>query len=235
MEILPAIDVWEGRLARFARGGPMPVRDPSGGDPVSTAEAYVAAGARWLHLVDMDLAFTGFLKISPMLRDIAQLGASVQASGGVTRTSEVETLLGSGANRVVLGSGALADRVSMAGILDNFGPEVAVGIEAEGGVIRPRGSAAGEFPLEETLEWIRTLEPSRLVATAVGAVGKSAGPDMDLIARAMRVGAPVIAAGGVATMEHLQELGSAGAEGAVVGRAALEGALDLAVALARFS
>ena len=211
MEILPAVDVWEGKLARFTVSGPEHVGEPFGGDQLAAAKAYIHTGARWLHVVDMDLAFSGIFTIGSLLTELAATGVAVQASGGVTDPVNVETMLRSGANRVVLGSAALADRVSIAGMLDRFGDSVAVGIEGEGAVIRPRGHASAELPLEPTLDWLRTLDPPRLVVTSVGGVGKGSGPDLELIGRAIETGAAVIAAGGISTLEHLEAVGSAGA------------------------
>ncbi|HEU4353995.1 MAG TPA: HisA/HisF-related TIM barrel protein, partial [Actinomycetota bacterium] len=113
LEVIPAIDVAGGRLARFEGGGHRPV-DAFEGDPLVAARAFAEAGARWAHVVDMDQASSGRPDNAAVLRAVADLGLLVQASGGVTTLEQVEALRASGATRVVLGSAALGDRGSTA-------------------------------------------------------------------------------------------------------------------------
>jgi len=102
-EVIPAIDVADGRLARFTPDGLVPI-EAFGGEPVAAAEAFAAAGAPRIHVVDMDLAFTGDARNLGIVRSIAELGVAVQASGGVTSRVDAERLISAGADRVVLGS-----------------------------------------------------------------------------------------------------------------------------------
>ena len=105
--VLPAIDLWEGRLALLTADGPAPSA-AFGGDPLAAATAYVGAGARWLHVVDMDLAFRGEPANADLIRALCAV-ARVQASGGVRTAPQVEELRSLGAARVVLASAALDD------------------------------------------------------------------------------------------------------------------------------
>jgi phosphoribosylformimino-5-aminoimidazole carboxamide ribonucleotide (ProFAR) isomerase len=234
IEVIPAIDVAGGRLARFTAGGPEPV-SAFGGDPVEAARAFLAAGATWLHVVDMDLATSGEPRNAEVLRAVVDLGAMVQASGGVTSITQVEALRSAGAARVVLGSAALLDRAATAQLVGSSGEALVVGIEADGPTIRPRGLGAAELPLWETLQWLADLEVHRFLFTEVGRVGRMDGPDLDGIwALAVHTARPVLASGGIRGPDDLRALAALGPgiEGAVVGRALYEGGLDLATAIA---
>jgi len=230
-EVIPAIDVSNGALATFTRAGPRTV-EAFGGDPLAAAEAAVAAGARRLHVVDLDLAFRGEARNLETLVAIATLPAEVQAAGGARTDEDVRTFLQAGATRVVLGSAALADEARVTALLSAHGPALVVGIDVDGGRIRSRGIDPVDLPLMETLGWVVSVGAAVLLVTSIGRVGERTGPDLELVRRASRAGRPVLAAGGVASMEDMRDLRAAGAAGAIVGRAALEGSLDLAAAIA---
>ena len=229
--VLPAIDISNGRLATYSRRGPEPV-EAFGGDPVAAAHAFVEAGARWLHVVDLDLAFFGEARNLDVLRTVAALGASVQASGGVRTVGEVQAMLDAGARRVVLGSGALADERAAAETIGRYADRLIVGIEVEDGRIRSRGARRVDLPLDETVRWLVAGVASGFLVTTVSRVGTLDGPDVATVSRVVRSARPVLAAGGIARIDDLQALRRAGAVGAVVGRAAIERGLDLAEALA---
>src|SRR5207302_6271986 len=107
-EVIPAIVLVGGRLGRLSAGRPVP-EEAFGGDPLRAAEAFVEAGAGWIHVVDLDLAFTGRPSGLDVIRRIAALPVRVQASGGLATDAEVASVLEAGAARAVLGSAALAD------------------------------------------------------------------------------------------------------------------------------
>jgi phosphoribosylformimino-5-aminoimidazole carboxamide ribonucleotide (ProFAR) isomerase len=234
-EVIPAIDVSGGRLARMTADGPVEV-DAFGGDPVAAAEAFVRAGARWLHVVDMDLAATGnALNINTVMsirRAALFAGARIQASGGVSRREDVEYLLDVGAARVVLGSRALADPELVTELTTELGEKVAVGIEVQDDRIRSRGMDAVDLPLAPTIAWLKDTDAVRFVVTAVERVGGLAGPDLDALQTVAAMGRPFIVAGGIASAQDLSRVRASGAEAAIVGRAAMEGGLDLSVAMA---
>jgi phosphoribosylformimino-5-aminoimidazole carboxamide ribotide isomerase len=203
--------------------------DAFGGDPVVAAAAMVEAGATRLHVVDMDLAFDGEPRNLDVVSAIVSLRVQVQAGGGVRTPDEVDALLSVGVDRVVLGSAALADEVRARELLDARGERLIVGIEVgAGGTIRSRGRDPVDLPLMETLGWLAAARATVFLVTAVARVGSSIGPDVGAVKRVMRAGRPVIAAGGIHTVDDLRALRAAGASGGVVGRAALEGTLDLA-------
>ena len=230
--VLPAIDLWEGRLALLTGDGPAP-SDAFGGDPLAAAAAYVGAGARWLHVVDMDLAFRGEPANADLIRALCAVGgARVQASGGVRTAAQVEELRSLGAARVVLASAALDDEDAVVEIVGRSRPgETVVGIEVADGRIRAR-AADVDLELASTLGWLTAAGAEALLVTAVDRVATIAGPDTALVRRVARAGLPLLAAGGIRSLADLEAVRAAGASGAVVGRSALEGSLDLAAALA---
>jgi phosphoribosylformimino-5-aminoimidazole carboxamide ribonucleotide (ProFAR) isomerase len=230
-EVVPAIDVSAGRLVRMS-GTVVEDVAAFGGDPLAAAEAFVAASAPRLHVVDVDLARTGRPANLDVLRRIAGLGVPVQASGGVSSDAQVDALLEAGADRVVLGSAALAVRDAVERLLASAGERVCVGIEADGQTIRPRGGGA-ELPLWDTLLWLGELAVARYVFTEVGRVSSLAGPDLDGIwALATHTSRPVLASGGIRSIEDVRAVAAlgGGVEGVIVGRALHEG-LDLGEAL----
>ena len=232
-QVIPAIDVADGRLAVFTADGPVPLL-AFGGDPLSAARAYVETGARWIHVVDMDLAFNGQPANLSVIEEVAALGVKVQASGGVRGPRAVDAIFAAGASRVVLGSGALEDEGAVQTLISTHGERLVVGIEVQDGRIRSRGAEPVDRELAETLGWLTAAGAVRFLVTAVSRVGGLEGPDVALVKRLVRSGRPVLAAGGIAGLEDLEALRAAGAEGAVVGRAAMEGGLDLAAARVRF-
>jgi len=234
-DVIPAVDVKDGRLTHLTPNAPIPI-EAFGGDPVAAAAAMAEAGATWLHVVDIDLAFEGEARNLDVVAAIASLRVHVQAAGGVRTSEEIEALRSAGVDRIVLGSAALADESRTRELIRAEGSRLIVGVEiGEGGEIRSRGRDPVELPLMETLGWLVAADAPAFLVTAVGRVGSSIGPDVDSVKRVVRAGRPVLAAGGVRTIEDLRALRAAGAVGAVVGRAALEGGLDVAAAIAELS
>jgi phosphoribosylformimino-5-aminoimidazole carboxamide ribonucleotide (ProFAR) isomerase len=234
-EVIPALDVAGGRLVRIDRSGEIPV-EAFESDPLTAASAFVRAGATRLHMVDVDLARSGEVENLPTLRAVCQLGVPVQASGGVRSRAHVEGLLSAGAERVVLGSAALADRDEAEVLSREFGERLVVGIEADGPVVKPRGSDV-ELALLDLLEWLARIEVCRYLFTEVGRVGALEGPDLDGIrAFAEYSAVPVLLAGGIRGVDDVRAVAALGGriEGVVIGRALYEG-LGLEEALAAIS
>ena len=226
-EVIPAIDLSGGRLARLTARGPVPVTSFAG-DPLAAADAFIEAGVPRLHVVDMDLAVEGTARNLEPLRAIVALGVPVQASGAAATAAEVELLLQTGADRAVLGSAALEDRALVVGLAERLAGRLVIGLEVDGDRIRSRGRRAVDLPLEETLAWLRGTAAQRFLVTGVRRVGQLSGPDLAGLHAVTALGRPTVGAGGVATADDVLALRSAGAEGAVVGRADLDGSFDLA-------
>jgi phosphoribosylformimino-5-aminoimidazole carboxamide ribotide isomerase len=153
----------------------------------------------------------------------------------VRTADQVQVLFEAGATRVVLGSAALADEPTTTMLLSAEGSRLVVGIEVNEGRIRSRGRDPVDLPLMETLGWVVSAGASELLVTSLAKVGERAGPDLELVGRVVRAGRPVLAAGGIASIADLHDLRAAGAVGAIVGTATLEGSLDLADAIAEFT
>ena len=232
-EIIPALDISQEKLCRMALGGPAEVRE-FGGEPLAAAEWFAAAGARWVHIVDVDMAFTGRpFNIGVTTAVHARFPAlAVQASGGLVTREDLSRSLEAGASRAVLGSAALSDRDLVEGLAAEFGERLVIGIETEEGRIVPRGKErSATLDLASTLSWIGALPVTRLLHTNVRRVGQRLGPDLEGLRTVLGTRLPTLAAGGIASVRDAREVRSAGAEGAVVGRAALEGTFDLPQAL----
>lgn len=229
-ELIPAIDVSGGRLARLTSRGPIAV-EAFDGDPLAAGAAFVGAGVPRLHVVDLDLAVDGSATNLVVVAALAGLGVPVQASGGAATESEVDLLLGAGAGRVVLGSAALADHALVERLIERSGDRLAIGVETDGDRIRSRGRRTVDLSLAETLAWLSGTSAHRFVVTEVPRVGALAGPDLDGLRAVLAHGRPTIGAGGIASLADVLAMRDLGAEGAIVGRAALEGSLEPAAVL----
>lgn len=224
LEVIPGLDVSRGRLVRMTRQGPEPV-EAFGGDPVAAGTVFAEAGARHLHVVDVDLASSGRVENADAIAALSALGVPVQASGGVRNAEQADALLGAGASRVVLGSAGLSDREGAEALVGLLDDALVVGIEGDGPVIRPRGTT-DELPMWDTVVWLATVPVRRFLFTEVGRVGGLGGPDLDgMWAFAGHSAAPVLVAGGIRGVDDLRSIAAIGEsiEGAIVGRALYEG------------
>jgi phosphoribosylformimino-5-aminoimidazole carboxamide ribotide isomerase/phosphoribosylanthranilate isomerase len=229
-EVIPAIDIAGGRLARLSADGPVPL-EAHGGDPIAAANACLMAGARRLHVVDMDLAFSGEPRNADVLGAIVALGARVQVAGAIEEDRQIDAALEAGSERVVLGSAALTDLDDTGRLIERYGERLVIGIEVDGDRIRARGRRTTDLPLLETLSAVHAAGAARSVVTNVGRVSTMTGPDVGALSIAVGLGLAAIAAGGIATVGDLAIVRDVGAEGAIVGRAVLEGRLDLTLAI----
>jgi len=226
--VYPAIDVLDGRVVRLAEGR----RDRvtvEGGDPVAAAERFAAAGAAWLHLIDLDGAFSGTPDLA-LVRRVAALGLPVQAGGGYRTLEAVEAALEAGAARVLVGTAALDDGFLEAAA--ELGERVVVAVDARDGEVAVDGwtRVAGVSPAALARRCAET-GIRRLLVTSTRRDGTLTGPDLTLLAGILPAGLPVIAAGGVATLDDLRALRELGCEGAVAGSALWLGRFELAEAV----
>ena len=237
MTIYPAIDLRGGRCVRLLQGA-FDRETVYGDDPVQVARGFVAAGARWLHVVDLDGARAG----RPMQTDLvaaicAAVDVPVQVGGGLRDAAAVDAVLAAGARRAVLGTVAIRDP-DLAGALCRAHPgRVALGLDARDGSLRTAGWTEDSEVTPAALAARATeLGAAAIVYTDVGRDGTEQGPDLDgtrAIARA--AGVPVIASGGVGTLAHVRSVGALAADGVtgvIIGRALYTGAVRLADALA---
>jgi phosphoribosylformimino-5-aminoimidazole carboxamide ribotide isomerase len=235
VELLPAIDVRHGRVVRLSQGEA--ARETVyGDDPVAVAQRFVAEGARWVHVVDLDRAFSEGDNSELVGRVIAAVAgrARVQVGGGLRALDRIEQAFGLGAARVVIGTAAVREPELLTQALALAGTErIAVGIDARDGIIAIRGwrETAGE-PARTVAERVVEQGVRTLVYTDVARDGMLQGPDLDGALALQALGAKVIASGGIASLDDLRRVREAGLAGAIVGRAIYEGRFSVRDAIA---
>jgi phosphoribosylformimino-5-aminoimidazole carboxamide ribotide isomerase len=238
-DLFPSIDLRGGQVVRLRRGD-FAAETVYGDDPVRVAQLFCDAGAQWVHVVDLDAARTGERVNLGIVEAIcATVPCRVQASGGVRNVAAGGELLAAGAERVVVGTGAI-ERPELVGELATLHPgKVAVGLDARGREVAVRGwiDSTGE-DLIDVARQLETSGASALVVTEIGRDGTMTGPDLDQLGAVLEATTlPVIASGGVGALEHLIALrglraGDRSLAGAVVGRAIYEGRFRVDEALA---
>jgi phosphoribosylformimino-5-aminoimidazole carboxamide ribotide isomerase len=218
IEVIPAVDVLGEGAVRLERGNYDSVVERAG-EPLALAQRWVAAGARRIHLVDLDGARTG--RVRPALvRTIAALGVPVQASGGIRSLADARALLDAGADRVVVGTAAWPDPAPWF----ELGEALVLALDVRDGEVRTAGWTVGtglRFADALTL-----AQGQRMLVTAIDRDGTLAGPDVELVRQAVEAGGRVLAAGGIRSVEDVAALAAAGAEAAIVGRALLQETLE---------
>lgn len=226
MEVLPAIDLLGDEAVRLHQGDYGRVTEF--GAPEELAARFAAEGARWIHVVDLDGARAG--RVRPdMVRALVAAAepASVQASGGVRSVADAQALLDAGAVRVVVGTAAFGGRLE--DFVEALGEKLVVALDVRDGIVRTAGwTESTGLPVGDAIDLCVGAGVERLLCTAIDRDGTMSGSDVELVARVVeRSGLPVLAAGGIRNDADLDALEAAGAEGAVVGRALLEGAIAL--------
>jgi phosphoribosylformimino-5-aminoimidazole carboxamide ribotide isomerase len=230
--VLPALDVLEGRCVRLA-GGDRERVTIEGGDPAEAAERFVAQGARFLHLVDLDGAFSGTPTPGLVERITAAAGETpVQVGGGYRTIAAVESALASGAARVMVGTAALAPAF-LAEAAPRLGDRLVVAVDARDGLVVADGwTRPSELPAAELGRACAGAGVRRRLVTSASRDGSLAGPDLELLESVIEAsGLPVLAAGGIASLHDLGRLRDVGCEGAVLGSALWSGRITLADAL----
>jgi phosphoribosylformimino-5-aminoimidazole carboxamide ribotide isomerase len=223
--IYPAIDVLEGRVVRLEQGRRENVT-VEGGDPVAAAAQFAAAGASWLHLVDLDGAFSGTPDLE-LIRRVAVVGPPVQVGGGYRSIELVSAALEAGAARVLVGTAAVGEAFLHAAV-ERYGSRLAVAVDARDGQVAVGGWTRSAATTPRSLaEQCAAAGVARLVVTATRRDGTLAGPDLALLEDVLVAELPVIAAGGIASLGDLQAVRELGCEGAVVGSAIWRGRLCL--------
>jgi phosphoribosylformimino-5-aminoimidazole carboxamide ribotide isomerase len=227
--VIPAIDVLEGRCVRLSEGRRERVTI-EGGEPGQAAARFAAEGAAWLHVVDLDGAFSG--RPTPRLVErVASAGVPVQVGGGLRDADAMQAALAAGAARIIVGTVALD--VGTGSSLSHLGEKLVVAVDAKDGrVVTDGWVTETEVSARELAERCADAGMRRLLVTSTRRDGSLAGPDVELLADVLEAGLPVLAAGGIASLEDLRALRDLGCEGAVVGSALWSGRFSLPEALA---
>ncbi len=238
--IFPAIDLRNGRVVRLQHGDPVQ-QTVFSDDPVAMAEKWIAAGAEWLHVVNLDGAFdeAGAANWETLPR-LAKLATKVQFGGGVRTLDDIERALEAGATRIILGTAAIENPALLGQAVAHFGAhQVAVGIDARNGRVQTRGWLK-DTPVTpaELGKRARALGVRIAIYTDINRDGVLTGVDADATATlAQATGLQVIASGGVATLEDIHNchsLAGQGVIGVITGRAIYDGRIALAEAIALY-
>ena len=234
MELLPAVDVADGKAVRLVQGEAGTETDY--GDPMDAALAWQSAGAQWIHLVDLDAAFGRGSNTELLAQVVGTMDVQVELSGGIRDDESLERALATGCRRVNIGTAALEHPEWCAAAIARHGDRIAVGLDVRGTTLAARGWTKDGGELFETLARLDQEGCARYVVTDVRRDGTLTGPNLDLLQSVCAAtNRPVIASGGVSTLADLVALASLvdhGVEGAIVGKALYAGRFTLQQALA---
>ena len=232
--LLPAVDVANGQAVRLVQGAAG--SETSYGDPLEAALAWQSAGAQWLHLVDLDAAFGRGSNAELLAQVVGKLDIKVEMSGGIRDDASLERALSTGCARVNIGTAAMENPDWVREIIAAYGDRVAIGLDVRGRTLAARGWTREGGDLYEALERLDAEGCARYVITDVLKDGMLRGPNLDLYRDVCsRTKAPVVASGGVSSLDDLRALAGLtpiGVEGAIVGKALYAGAFTLEEALA---
>jgi phosphoribosyl isomerase A len=231
--LLPAVDVKDGRAVRLVQGEI--TKESIYGAPLDVALDFQAAGATWLHLVDLDAAFGRGANSELLAEVVGRLDIDVELSGGIRDEESLARALATGCRRVNLGTAALENPEWTARVIAEHGDRIAVGLDVRGHTLAARGWTQEGGDLFETISRLERDGCCRYVVTDVAKDGTLMGPNLELLKSVCAVtDKPVIASGGIATLDDisaLAQLQNIGVEGAIVGKALYAGAFTLEQAL----
>ncbi|MGH2776610.1 MAG: 1-(5-phosphoribosyl)-5-[(5-phosphoribosylamino)methylideneamino]imidazole-4-carboxamide isomerase [Actinomycetota bacterium] len=226
--VYPAVDISEGKCIRLLQGR-FGTETVYSDDPAEVALGLAKAGARWLHIVDLDGARTGVGANRDLVLEVVRNAACpVQAGGGLRGMDDVVEVLAAGASRAVLGTVALEDPAELRRVCKRFGERVAVSLDARGDELTSHGWTVGSgMPLLDAVRVFSEAGVSMFIYTDVSRDGTMSGPNLAGVSRlAQETSLPVVASGGVGTLDELRkvaQLHDIGVRGAIVGRALYEG------------
>jgi len=232
MKVLPAIDLLGGEPVRLRQGdfGQVTRFDE---DALTLARRFQAGGAEWLHLVDLDGARNGrWRNLGVIAQVVTAVSLPVQAGGGAREMRDVEAALELGVARVIVGTAAVASAAGFEAWVRRYGDRVAVSLDVRDDRLAVQGwTAESADSLLTVARELKAAGVRRFIHTNVERDGTLGGVDLGGLQRLLPLGLPVIVAGGIASVDDLRALRDAGAEGAIIGRALLDGTLDLGAAL----
>lgn len=232
-EILPAIDVKGGKAVRLVQGELS--AETQYGEPVQVAQEFAAAGARWIHLVDLDAAFGQGSNFPLIQKVIESVDLEIELSGGIRDEESLIKALSTGCNRINLGTAALENPEWTEDVIARFGEKVAVGLDVKGRELSSRGWTKVGGDIFKTIERLDRAGCSRYVVTDISRDGTLTGPNLDLLREITNfTKTPIIASGGISTIKDVKNvsaLSKDGVEGVIIGKALYSGAFTLLQAL----
>ena len=232
--LLPAVDVADGKAVRLSQG--VAGSETDYGSPIEAAQTFIDAGAEWIHLVDLDAAFSRGENRAIIREVVANShGINIELSGGIRDTESLEAALAAGARRVNLGTAALENPDWTAEVIAKYGDKIAVGLDVRGTTLAARGWTQDGGDLFEVLARLEEAGCPRYVVTDVTKDGMLLGPNIEMLKQVMqRTDKPVIASGGISSLKDLEELRKLvplGLEGAILGKSLYAGKFTLQEAL----
>lgn len=238
MYLFPAIDLRDGQVVRLHQGD-YEQQTVYETDPIKQAQKFVDAGATWLHVVDLDGARTGRVVHLEVIRRICrETPLRVEVGGGIRSTGAMDEILGSGAERVILGTAALKNWSWFEGLMSNptYRGRTALGLDARDGKLATNGwEQQLDLTAVDIATRIRDWPVPAIIYTDIATDGTMQGPSLAATSRlAQATDVPVVASGGVGTLDHLRSLRALPIQGAIVGRALYEGAFTIEEALEVF-
>ena len=232
-DLLPAIDLRDGRVVRLAQGD-FAMETVYGDDPAEFGRSFAAAGARWIHIVDLDGARDGARRQTEVIARIvaaADGGVACEVAGGLRDEAAVEAALATGAARAVVGTAALRDPAFVGRLVERFGADrIAIALDVRDGMAVGQGWVRGAegVPAGETLAELSARGARTFIVTAIERDGLMVGPDLELLAQMVRLNhGSVVASAGVSSLSDIVAVRAIGCTGAIIGRALYEGRLDL--------
>jgi len=233
MYIIPAIDLRDGKCVRLIQGQ-YDRQINYGNDPVEQARAFSSAGAQWLHIVDLDGAKIGRPVNTQTISAIAELGMlNIEIGGGLRDEASIKQLLDMGAKRVIIGTKAVSDFAWFSEMAEKFSGKIALGLDAKGSKVATHGwtQDSSQTVLEFAAEAAK-LPIAAIIYTDISKDGMMTGPNFKRTkALAEAVDVPIIASGGVNTIEDIKKLAEFNPEAAIIGRSLYEGTLKLTDAI----
>lgn len=234
MIIEPAIDLKDGKVVRLLKGDFGTVHTVAE-DPIETARAFADAGAKYIHMVDLDGAKSGERVNSAIVRAVAeQTGLLVELGGGIRSMADLEAVFAMGVYRAVIGSAAVTDPEFVREAVVKYGDRIAVGVDAKDGKVKTAGwiedSGLDYVDFSKSME---SLGVKTLIFTDIDTDGALSGPSYERLRSLQNaVGCQIIASGGVSDNEDIERLAAMGLYGAIIGKAYYAGTIDLARAVA---
>lgn len=233
MNIFPAIDLFEGKAVRLLKGDykKMTVYHEN---PLEVTADFERAGARFLHIVDLEGAKTGETKNRKLIEQIAQnTSFFIQAGGGIRTMETIEAYLGAGVDRVILGTAAIQDETFLKKALERFGEKIAVGIDVKDGKAAIKGwTSVSTFSCAELFEKMCGLGVKTIICTDISRDGGMAGSNAALYQElSERFAVDLIASGGVSSIEDVKRLKDLKLSGAIIGKAYYTGAIAIKEAI----
>lgn len=228
MIILPAIDLKDGKVVRLYRGDFDTVHQVAT-DPVAVAQDFSRAGARWVHMVDLDGAKDGLRKNGDAVKAVTRVGLNIELGGGIRSMADLEAVFALGVWRAVIGSAAVTDPDFVRTAADQYGERIAVGVDAKDGKVKTAGWV--EDSGLDYIAFARRMEAlgvQTLIFTDIDTDGALSGPSWErLEALQAAVSCRIVASGGVSNNGDIERLAAMGLYGVIIGKAYYAGTIDL--------